>query len=206
MPNHVKNIVAISGDMKSVKRFKEQVMNKVQDENGKPLPISFQTIVPMPEELNIVAGSEAYIAEEYARANKQGKAAILAERKVTEESLKPWLDNISKYGCPTWYEWHIQHWGTKWDAYEQEVEEETDTSVRLTFWTAWSTPSEVMQALSAMFPTLEICVDYADEDMGCNCGSYHCEGGNIEYTGDGDYEFACEVWGCEPDEDDEDDE
>lgn len=199
MPNHVKNIVAISGDKESVKRFKEQVMYQVEGEDGK-LPISFQTIVPMPEELNIESGSRSYIAQDYARADEQGKAAILAERKVTEEQLKPWLDNLSKYGSATWYEWRIARWGTKWDAYEQEVEDETDTMVRLTFWTAWSTPSEVMQALSAKFPTLEISVDYADEDMGSNCGSYRCEDGCIDYTETGDYEFACEVWGYVPEE------
>ena len=25
--------------------------------------------------------------------------------------------NIEKYGQPTWYEWSIQNWGTKWNAY-----------------------------------------------------------------------------------------
>ena len=36
--------------------------------------------------------------------------------------------------------------------------------------TAWSAPSEIYEALTKKFPNLTIEVDYADEDIGCNCG------------------------------------
>ena len=66
-----------------------------------------------------------------------------------------------------WYNWRIQNWGTKWNAYDQI---KTEKPNELYFLTAWSAPSEIYEALTKKFPNLTIEVDYADEDIGCNCG------------------------------------
>ena len=75
-----------------------------------------------------------------------------------------------------WYDWRIQNWGTKWNAYEQK---KTEKPNELYFLTAWSTPRKIYEALTKNFPILTIEVDYADEDTGCNCGKMVFEDGKM---------------------------
>ncbi|AZC26763.1 MULTISPECIES: hypothetical protein [Pseudomonas] len=67
-------------------------------------------------------------------------------------------------------------WGTKWNAYHQTVD--TD-GCQLTFDTAWSAPEPVFKALSALHPSEEIIVLFADEDIGNNCGTIKLKAGSI---------------------------
>lgn len=73
-----------------------------------------------------------------------------------------------------WYVWNTANWGTKWGPYDQEVQ---PGIVR--FDTAWSHPFPVIQALSRKNPSAEIHVQYADEDLGSNCGEYWMVDGSI---------------------------
>ena len=45
-------------------------------------------------------------------------------------------------------------------------------------------------------------MDYADEDLGNNCGIYIYKNGECIHQEIGDYEFACDMWGYEPEEED----
>lgn len=38
----------------------------------------------------------------------------------TLHQAKQYNRNLIQYGYPTWYEWGLAEWGTKWNAYEQE--------------------------------------------------------------------------------------
>lgn len=75
-----------------------------------------------------------------------------------------------------WYDWRIQNWGTKWNAYEHV---KTENENELYFLTAWSAPKEIYEALTKKFPNLTIEVDYADENMGYNCGKMVFENGEM---------------------------
>ena len=75
-----------------------------------------------------------------------------------------------------WYDWRIQNWGTKWNAYEHV---KTGNENELYFLTAWSAPKEIYEALTKKFPNLTIEVDYADENMGYNCGKMVFENGEM---------------------------
>lgn len=70
-----------------------------------------------------------------------------------------------KYGQDNWYDWSIQHWGTKWDACEPEVNGRT-----VIFNTAWSCPEPVLIELAKKVGG--ILVFYADEDIGSNFGAF----------------------------------
>ena len=48
---------------------------------------------------------------------------------------------------PNWYSWHIEHWGSKWDASMHDWAWVDDTTVVLTFDTAWSPPIETYEAM-----------------------------------------------------------
>ena len=73
------------------------------------------------------------------------------ERRATADQ---WKANIEKYGAPTWYEWSVEHWGTKWNARYAEVTENGDGSVHVQFDTAWTFPFPIFEKVAADFPTL----------------------------------------------------
>lgn len=92
------------------------------------------------------------------------------------ESLgRMYLKNLEEYGATDWYDWHINNWGTKWNAYEAKLL--NDNSIG--FQTAWSTPVDIVKALSLQYPSLQFEVKYADEDYGYNVGEYTFENGEI---------------------------
>lgn len=116
-----------------------------------------------------------------------------------EDVGKAYIDNILEYGHDTWYEWCIDNWGTKWNACETTILENG-----FEFNTAWSTPIPIIEALSSKFPELTFRIEWADENLGYNCGTIECANGEIaleEYPNDDEaYNFACMIWGYEPDD------
>ena len=65
--------------------------------------------------------------------------------------------------------------------------------------TAWSTPEPIFKKLAEQYPDLLIEIEYADEDLGNNCGSYSYADGEWVYK-NGDLEFACQMWDVDPEE------
>lgn len=89
-----------------------------------------------------------------------------ADLQVTTISIwdkKKQAENVINYG--NWYDWSVANWGTKWNAYDINVEGDC-----ITFDTAWSTPAPIFAELSRRLPEATIVVKFADEDIGCNCG------------------------------------
>lgn len=76
-------------------------------------------------------------------------------------------------------DWSRENWGTKWDAYSDDVTDEGETML-LRFDTAWAHPLPVIEELSRRHPSERIYVRYADEDLGSNLGEYVMQGGSIE--------------------------
>ncbi len=68
------------------------------------------------------------------------------------------------------YNWNISNWGTKWNSYGYENFETAENTDTISFLTAWSAPHLVIEKLSQMFPTVTIEHEWADEDIGMNCG------------------------------------
>lgn len=100
-----------------------------------------------------------------------------------------YLNNIKEHGHATWCGWSIDNWGTKWNSSEFQCDDS-----RMAFLTAWSTPDEIFIALSNLYPDEQFYVEYANEDIGNNCGWVCFENGlevNCSIEGD---DFACDVW------------
>lgn len=220
MPNHVTNVVRLQGDEDKIHEILEAIKN---DEHGIGT-IDFDKIIPMPESLNIEAGSKIYDAlkayqefvSEYMSKHdiiqidasaipKVSEDAFLKDRKDIEEDEwnlgKQAYENQAKYGTPTWFEWRINCWDTKWNAYGFDDPQNRKTN-EIRFNTAWSAPHTVLEKLSELYPKIQIEHSWADEDIGQNCGrrSYsegeRCE----EYYPEGNIElidFAAEILRCE---------
>ena len=60
-----------------------------------------------------------------------------------------------------WYDWSCANWGTKWDAYNINVQRLSDTSLYVTMETAWSPPIPIFQKLVEL--GFEVSAYYLDE-------------------------------------------
>lgn len=65
--------------------------------------------------------------------------------------------NVDVSGCKTWYDWCSNHWGTKWNACEGNVDgTPADGEITMQFNTAWAEPLPVFEALREKYPMLDI--------------------------------------------------
>jgi hypothetical protein len=92
-------------------------------------------IVPIPEDLNIVAGRVG---------DDSNPDQIELERREKE--------NLEKYGAANWYDFCVARWGTKWDvdAYDKvEFDDQWDKNNKITFGfdSAWSPPIGIYEEL-----------------------------------------------------------
>lgn len=171
--------------------------------------ISLNKIIPIPESLTQTERSgrtsraeEIIKSADPEQALEDHLAKMREVRGYTDEAcqeFKQLVDqvkhNIDNYGFPTWYEWKMKYWGTKWDTYDGCLNDDHSCY----FYTANSTPFPAMVALSKMLPGCEVEVEYAGEDYGRNCGRYTLKNGELEssYLPDGEdaLMFALELWG-----------
>lgn len=127
MPNWSYNTVSAS----------DEVLKQIVDENGE---IDFNTIVPMPKEL---------------------EGTISPNRDKTQEEIERSNKLIEKYGSDNWYLWSCENWGTKWNGVTDEPYEEGNGYI--SFRTAWEYPSAFIDSLSNKFPDEEFTVEWEEE-------------------------------------------
>ena len=69
---------------------------------------------------------------------------------------------VEKYGYPSWYDWRIEKWGTKWDVRDIEGDSVADGSlIQIQFDTAWSPPLEIFEEMKRLGYYVE--AQYIDE-------------------------------------------
>lgn len=99
--------------------------------------------------------------------------------KFDDESFEQFVQMLRNKRACGWFhsmDFARAAWGTKWNAYDQTLEVDEG---RVQFDTAWSCPVPVFEALSKLHPDAEIVVQFADEDIGSNCGTITLKGGQI---------------------------
>ena len=205
MPNWVRTRLTFNGEQNRVAEIKELVKTTGKNAQGKYTnEFDFNKVIPMPEELNIPSSSSGDLGMRYLLLNakhpilwtEDDRSFMESMKKVKEENPdrfnadielgKKYLINIAKYGYKDWYDWRIEHYGTKWGACE--VEWIADNCVE--FETAWRFCFPIVKKLSEMFPDVEIVFCFADEDCGSNTGDGRMIAGNetddTEYPNTGD--------------------
>ena len=216
MPNHITNIIHFEGDPESIHRM----LTEIKDDEAGIGSIDFNKIIPMPKALEIEAGSRTHDGLKvyndflaiYALGRELSKNDLL---NIPEESENIFLRrrtdidratwNLGKaafrnqqlYGEATWYSWCIRNWGTKWNAYNCRGNDDA-----LEFFTAWSAPHPILQKLSEMYPGIGMTHEWADEDIGQNCGLREYLNGEMtdEWYPSGDkeaLEYAAQVMGVD---------
>jgi len=113
------------------------------------------------------------------------------------------VSNLINYGSTTWYDWSIKNWNTKWNSCDSKRSDDNDHGLQFT--TAWSAPHPVIEALAKKYPDVRITHEWADEDIGQNCGKCVYENGERvrayePKTGKEAIRFAADLWGYDPEE------
>ena len=147
MPNHVRTVVKFS---KLKPNDIDIILEMIATPICAPAPVTkaadyiidFNKIIP---ELEF----ESDCPDEY-KVNKDTRIELRED--------KPWFD---------WYKWHVDQWGTKWDAYDGYTKI-GKSYVTFVFSTAWSVAYPVIQKLKLLGYNID--VRYADENYGVNCG------------------------------------
>lgn len=97
-------------------------------------------IVPVPEDLQIVAGRVG---------DDTNPDQIELERKSAE--------NLKKYGAANWYDFCTSRWGTKWDVdpYDPEDVKIENNTIEFGFDSAWSPPMGIYEEMVEQGYTVE---------------------------------------------------
>lgn len=136
MPNHIINTIRLTGDRQKI----SELLESVKDNRFGIGSLDFNKVIPMPESLQIETSSsmerglKAY--KEFVDictfdgANKDMDLLNIPEDKENiflrmREDVKreDWelgrqaFRNEAMYGAPSWYDWSIKNWGTKWNSY-----------------------------------------------------------------------------------------
>lgn len=198
MPNHISNIVYLEVEDAIDEEEQKKIAELLKSVKTDYSAFDFNTIIPMPEVLRDTRSPSQPIEDkvqfekelaEYKR-DKDDKTKYVTKPITFAQSRR----YKTLYGTDNWYEWANNNWGTKWNAYDIN---ENPEHGHIQFDTAWSPPLPVFVALSAKFPNVKILIEYADEDIGNNCGEFELLSGEVVDDTDrsGDEEFACRVCG-----------
>ena len=229
MPNWVRTQMQFTGA--------NEELEKLYNDCGGDGSFSFNTFIPMPEELKIASGflNKLAATSVWMQESKNEPEKIISirdetllceniwtgesespewyiERALKHESLlkteaernayfklgETVLNNLRKYGHADWYTWCIANWGTKWDVNNDGSILSCPSNGEMTLYmeTAWSLPEEVLCTIAEKYPAISFVGEYADEDIGYNCGEFSAAGGCFSINEHSyDPEFACDIWG-----------
>ena len=199
MPNNIANkLVASAETQAEIENFLSAIAGVERDET---LDIDFERIIPMPECLSntmcdgedknalyyylMTTGNEGMVDKlfDYPQFYSMDEYKDKTEKELSDyKVLGEKLFNIAlQYGAINWYDWRIRNWGTKWNAYETDIDSCGNGCVVLYFQTANHGVIPVVEKLVEMFPNLEFDYMYADEDFPSNCGEGHGVDGSFSF-------------------------
>ncbi len=95
---------------------------------------------------------------------------------------KPNQELIEKYGVDNWYDWKIKNWGTKWGAYDSDMDVSTPNTIECNFQTAWSLPEPIFELIGEMYPELNFQATTVEEG-GFFAGTFEIVDGIVDYDG-----------------------
>lgn len=174
MPNHITNKIEIHGDnVEEIKAFVKSENSDFDFNNFIKMPETLNIESSGHTELAFIYALTGGLTQDFSYTIKKhaekacdalkiyGSIEGMASRiESTLESFKDdqkriekfkklgqdALTNYNLYGVLTWYDWCPKNWGTKWNAYEVTVEDNT-----ITFDTAWNDPAPIIKLLLEKF-------------------------------------------------------
>lgn len=179
MANDYRNRLTLRGERKTLKKVFDSIRTVGAFKDGSDRVFDFNKVIPTPEDLNIEEDTGAhlvvflYMAQagfvwiypndpEVKRAYERYEKWDDETKTKMEKLARQYLANIAKYEYPTWYRFHLDKWGTKWNAYGANIRKGDS----LEYETANGYPKPVVEELSRRWPDVEFELTAADEDIG----------------------------------------
>lgn len=164
MPNYCRNLIkVVDGNFQSVTDFM-----KSEERN-----FDFNKLIPMPQSMlylkkyNGISRQSELGFKYWSAPYKSDKYAFINEIKRwgfdLRETLREGLDRLYAYaesGHWNSLDWARANWGTKWNAFDIDIDKSDKT---IFFNTAWNAPIPIYKALAKQFPEHTINVLYYDE-------------------------------------------
>lgn len=148
MPNHCHNRVTFySANTEAVAKLKQIF----EDES------CFGQIIPEPDWANtpLMSNELKFLGRERGKA---GELPVNGRFQSTDQQ------------DDRWYDWRIQNWDTKWDAYDVVVTDDDPESVEIEFNTAWSPPEAICNQIREDYP--DVSVSWFYDEPGCEIAGY----------------------------------
>ena len=144
MPNHCHNRVTFySANTEDVAKLKKIF----EDES------TFGQIIPEPDWNNTP--------------NKDGELPTLPD--VDNVFHMPFFKSTDRVD-DRWYNWRVQNWDTKWDAYDVVVTDDDPECTEVEFNTAWCPPEAICSAIREQYP--DVSVSWFFDEPGCEIAGY----------------------------------
>jgi hypothetical protein len=190
MPNHYTSRCTVTGQKDSIDRFSKLVFKPDEKEGMRfdlssivPIPTCFpdeEGVSPLPAEvleLLIDGPGASTVWRHFQRLRPQigeWRGLVGFENgemaKIIDEAFPGSVDKariVAKCYGETGYfnviDWAYGEWGTKWNAYRTNIEDQQDGRICFKFETANGFPRPVFEKIAAMFPELKFDLMYFDE-------------------------------------------
>ena len=163
MPNICENELIISGvNVAKVLDFIQSPASGDEDEQI----FDYNKLIPYPQEFAKADKRAKEYADRFCSINRSNpdELALLNQDYGLEPDESSCPDGFNQGG----YDWCVDHWGTKWNAYSTELAQ-TPNIASINFHSAWAPPLPVIKKLAETFPEFEFDFQYFEGGMGF-CG------------------------------------
>ena len=162
MPNHCYNRVTFyAQDCKDETRAQIAKLKEIFE--GESI---FSQFIPEPDWLNTPLMSKD--VKEYSFSEPRGKVGELPQ--YTEDPWRRLVFRSTGRSDDRWYDWRVQNWDTKWDAYDVTITDDDPDCLQVEFDTAWSPPEAICNELREQYP--DLAVSWFFDEPGCEIAGY----------------------------------
>jgi len=162
MPNHCEQDLYVTGPRADVARLIFHVRERAPDEAPLDAPDSPKQVVEDVKSIYEKHARSCFSADSIIPYPRRFKDMDAAYEKAGGMMKAPigMKDGFNSGG----YEWCVQHWGSKWGAYDATMKR-TTRGVTYHFTSAWSPLTKLIAHLAHAFPTLRFRLRYFESGM-----------------------------------------
>tara|TARA_B100001559_G_C16309379_1_gene533453 strand:+ start:251 stop:736 length:486 start_codon:yes stop_codon:yes gene_type:complete len=160
MPNHCHNRVTFYPSGNNTDSSLDQIETLKDIFTGESV---FTHIIPEPDWANtpLLSSDNKY-------GTKYGNDGELPQ--YVEDPWKRLVFKSTDITDQRWYDWRVQNWDTKWDAYDVAVTDDDPECLEIEFNTAWSPPEAICNQIREDFP--DIAISWFYDEPGCEIAGY----------------------------------